>query len=102
MNFINGLFTEQETGSSFTPICPSTGKLTVDSYPQTEPETIAKATQAARTAFDSWRKTSRIKRAEYFDLLAGYIKLETTPLANLICYETGKSYNEAKAEVIEA
>jgi aldehyde dehydrogenase (NAD+) len=59
------------------------------------------AVAAGRQAFPSWRRTSRIKRAELFDQLAQLIKRDTDSLAELMARECGKVLNECKAEVVE-
>src|SRR5205085_4641088 len=59
------------------------------------------AVAAARQAFPSWRRTSRIHRAELFDNLAQIVKRETDNLARLMARECGKVISECRAEVVE-
>src|SRR5205085_453718 len=59
------------------------------------------AVAAARQAFPSWRRPSRIHRAELFDNLAQLVKRETDSLARLMARECGKVITECRAEVVE-
>lgn len=70
-------------------------------FPRSTPEEANQAVAAARHAFPSWRRTSRVRRAELFDNLAQLVKRETDNLARLMARECGKVITECKAEVIE-
>jgi aldehyde dehydrogenase (NAD+) len=59
------------------------------------------AVTAARAAYPTWRRTSRIQRAELFDTLAQIVKRETDNLARLMARECGKVLTECRAEVVE-
>lgn len=87
-----------------------------DSFPSTNPAKLSEsigvfprgttadadaAVAAARAAFPTWRRTSRIHRAELFDNLAQIVKRETDALARLMARECGKVITECRAEVIE-
>ena len=56
---------------------------------------------AAKAAFPSWRRTSRVQRAELFDRLAQLIKRDTDAIAHLMARECGKVITECRAEVTE-
>jgi aldehyde dehydrogenase (NAD+) len=73
----------------------------VGAFPQATAEEVAAAVDAARAAFPSWRRTSRILRAECFDRLAQLIKRDTDALATLMARECGKNVTECRAEVVE-
>ncbi len=70
-------------------------------FPKADAATTRRAVQAARAAFDSWRRTSRIHRAECFDRLAKLIERDLEALAVLMAREAGKHISECRAEVIE-
>ena len=70
-------------------------------FPEATPEETEAAVAAARAAYPSWRRTSRIHRAELFDNLAQLVKREADSLAELMARECGKVITECKAEVIE-
>jgi aldehyde dehydrogenase (NAD+) len=59
------------------------------------------AVATARRAYPTWRRTSRIVRAELFDRLAQIVKRETDNLAHLMARECGKVITECRAEVVE-
>lgn len=85
----------------FDAINPSNGEV-YGQFPLTCKETVDRAVKAAREKFRSWKKVSRVKRAELFDLLAQLLKRDHDELVNMISIETGKNLNESHAEVIEA
>ncbi len=70
-------------------------------FPRSTREEANQAVAAARQAFPSWRRTSRIHRAELFDNLAQLVKRETDNLARLMALECGKVITECRAEVVE-
>jgi aldehyde dehydrogenase (NAD+) len=70
-------------------------------FPETSPEEVGQAVAAAREAFPTWRRTSRIRRAELFDQLAQLVKRDTDSLAELMARECGKVLSECRAEVVE-
>lgn len=73
----------------------------VGTFPLATAAEAADAVRAARDAFPTWRRTSRILRAECFDRLAQLIKRDTDSLATLMARECGKNIAECRAEVIE-
>jgi aldehyde dehydrogenase (NAD+) len=70
-------------------------------FPVASPATAKEAVKAARAAFPSWRRSSRIHRAELFDNLAQLVKRDVDSLARLMAQECGKVLSECRAEVIE-
>lgn len=70
-------------------------------FPITAGNDIAEAVDTAQYAFESWRKESRVRRADYFDVLAQLLKRDHDKLTNAISLETGKNLNESSAEVFE-
>tara|TARA_Y100000593_G_scaffold49908_1_gene94054 strand:+ start:15321 stop:16850 length:1530 start_codon:yes stop_codon:yes gene_type:complete len=100
-NFIDGDFIQYDAGYGFKNKNPATGE-TICLYPHTRKDEIERAVDCARTAFKSWRKVSRVKRAEYFDKVSKIIEARREQIAKIISLETGKNYNESIAEVNEA
>jgi aldehyde dehydrogenase (NAD+) len=84
---------------------PSSSPANVDEvvglFPNATPDEATEAVAAARSAYPTWRRTSRIHRAECFDRLARIIQRETDNLATLMAREAGKTLTECRAEVIE-
>ena len=65
-NYIHGQFTKRSPESDiFHKINPADGKSLGD-FPQTHQKEVDFAYESARKTFKSWRKVSRIARAEYF------------------------------------
>lgn len=64
-------------------------------------EDVEKAVARAKLAYPSWRRMSRIQRAEIIDRLCQLIKRETEDLAYLVTRECGKPLNEGRADVVE-
>jgi aldehyde dehydrogenase (NAD+) len=85
----------------FVKINPSTEEI-IASIPQANNNEIDMAVIAAQKAFQSWRKVSRVKRADYLFALSKLVEENKTTIADKISLETGKSKNESLAEVIEA
>src|SRR5271166_1769635 len=73
----------------------------IGEFPGGTAELADQAVSAARSAFPSWRRTSRIHRAECFDKLAQLIHRDTDDLAVLMARECGKNVTECRAEVVE-
>jgi len=98
-NYVNGEW--QRHVPDFTKLDPTDG-MDLGLFPITEGNAVAEAVDSARRAFESWRKLSRVKRAEYFDNLAQLMKEQHARLTAIISQETGKTLNEASAEVNES
>jgi aldehyde dehydrogenase (NAD+) len=88
-------------GRSFESRSPANIDEVIGRFPRASAEEANQAVAAARAAYPSWRRTSRIYRAELFDHLAQLIKRETDSLAELMARECGKVVTECRAEVVE-
>lgn len=86
---------------TFPSVSPSNRNEVIGTFPLGTPENAHDAVAAAKTVYPSWRRTSRILRAECFDRLARIIDRETDNLARLMVHECGKTLAECRAEVIE-
>jgi aldehyde dehydrogenase (NAD+) len=80
---------------------PANCNHVVGVFPSGTPAVANDAVAAAKSAFPTWRRTSRIQRAECFDRLARIIDRETDALARLMAEECGKTLAECRAEVVE-
>ncbi len=80
---------------------PARSDEVVGRYPRASSADVHRAVAAARAAFPDWRRTSRIKRGEYFHRLACLVENKTEELASVMARESGKVLDEARAEVIE-
>lgn len=88
-------------GLSFSNVNPSNEKV-LGTVSNATDEDISLAVDSARKAFKFWTKWSRLKRADLFFKLAVLIERDQRQIAETISLETGKSLNEANAEVVEA
>lgn len=92
---------KHEGGSQFNSTSPADSRIIVGKFPKATAAEANAAVTAARAAYPTWRRQSRVYRAELFDNLAQLIKRETDNLARLMAWECGKIFNECRAEVIE-
>lgn len=88
-------------GDTFASRNPARWDEVIGTFPRGSAADAARAVSAARTAFPSWRRTSRIRRAELFDNLAQLVKRDVDALAELMARECGKVVTECQAEVVE-
>jgi aldehyde dehydrogenase (NAD+) len=101
-NYIGRVYYEAESSlNKFYSINPST-EVILGEFSQSSQPQITLAVDTAKKAFQSWRKVSRVVRAEYFDTLCQLIKSKKDDLIRCISLETGKTKNESLAEVNEA
>ncbi len=75
---------------------PATG-AEVGRVQQTSPDEVKAAVKRARTAFQSWKKTSFTERASYIMHAREVILSEMDEIAHLISAECGKPFGEAIA-----
>ncbi len=99
MNYIDGDFCS--TRPDFLDENPATEE-SLGMFPNSSEKEVLEAVAAARKAFKTWKKLSRVHRAEYFDKLAQLMKRDHQKLVDVISLETGKNVNESHAEVVEA
>lgn len=88
-------------GNTFENTNPARFDEVLGIYPCGTAVDVDRAVAAARSAFDRWRKTSRIKRGDVFGKLAGLIERDVDVLARVLARESGKVVDEARAEVVE-
>ena len=100
-NYVDGKFTTTKGQPTYDKLNPATGRK-LGSFPQTDARNVALAVHCAREAFFTWKRVSRVHRAEYFYTLAKLIEERFDELATAISLDTGKNYNESVAEVNEA
>ena len=99
MNYIGGTWTA--TAETIEDRNPSNPEELLGAFPRSGIKEVDHAVAAARTAYSSWRKESRIRRAEYLDAFVQLVKQDQEELARLISRECGKCRVEARADVVE-
>ncbi|MEX2236334.1 MAG: aldehyde dehydrogenase family protein [Dehalococcoidia bacterium] len=100
-NYINGQWVDAKGGDTFPVRNPSNWDQVLGEAPRSGGADPAAAVAAARDAFDSWRKLSRITRASYLDEVVQLCKRDLDDLARWMATECGKPVNECRADVIE-
>ncbi len=98
-NFINGKF--QKSKNSTIPVwSPQEGKIIAEVVESTNDD-LEKAIKSANSAFNNWSKYTLKERAEIFYEFRNHLKINIESLSNSICKENGKTFEEAKAEVLK-
>jgi malonate-semialdehyde dehydrogenase (acetylating)/methylmalonate-semialdehyde dehydrogenase len=101
LNYINGEWIQSETFASLDVINPATGR-TIAKTPAGSKADVALAAQAASEAFPAWRRTPVQDRVQYLFKLRDLLKASHDEIARLITDECGKTFEEAKAEMVRA
>ena len=99
-NFINGEFTSIGNGTMdvYSPIDGSViSQVTISSASE-----LDKAVQSARKAFKSWSEMPIKERVQVFFKYRNLLEEHTEEFTNLVSEENGKTYSEAKAEVLKS
>jgi len=101
-NFIGGEWVESATGATFENINPADTSDRIGVFQRSNAADVAKAVEAARSAYMQWRKTPPPKRAEIL-FNAGRLLIERKEsLARDMTREMGKPLEEARGDVQEA
>lgn len=98
---INGQWLSGRDRPPFENRNPARNSEVLGHYPRGNEQDVDAAVSAARRAFTPWRQLSRIKRGDRFGKLAELIEQHVDELATVISRESGKIFDEARAEVIE-
>ena len=98
-NFIDGVWCGDNW--DLHKIDPCTGEE-MARFPQSTSLEVKDTCTLARETFDSWKRLSRINRAEYLFRVSKIVERDLEKFATAISLETGKSYNESIAEVNES
>ena len=98
--YIDGQWRDADA-AQFKSFNPADSEELVGMYPRGSAEEVDEAVRAAHRAFIPWRRSSRIQRGELFLRLAELIRRDVDALAQVISRESGKLFNEARAEVVE-
>ncbi|MBV8302144.1 MAG: aldehyde dehydrogenase family protein [Candidatus Dormibacteraeota bacterium] len=101
-NHIGGRRSESHTGRTFESRNPANTDDLVGVFPQSDARDVDAAVTAAKTAFDSWRKTPWPKRGEVLLRAAELMEQRKDELAKLMTREMGKVLTEAGGDVQEA
>jgi malonate-semialdehyde dehydrogenase (acetylating)/methylmalonate-semialdehyde dehydrogenase len=101
LNYINGEWTKPNVTNYFDVINPATGGVIARTPLGTKMD-VESAAKAARDAFDGWRRTPVNDRVQYLFKLRDLMRSNHDEIAKLITDECGKTFEEAKAEMVRA
>jgi malonate-semialdehyde dehydrogenase (acetylating) / methylmalonate-semialdehyde dehydrogenase len=101
LNYINGEWVKPNVTEYFDVINPATGQVIAKTPLSTKADVDA-AAKAASEAFVSWRRTPVNDRVQYLFKLRNIMREHGDEIAKLITDECGKTFEEAKAEMVRA
>ena len=101
LNYINGEWIKSDTSSYLEVINPATGQV-IAKTPAGSKADVDAAARAAGEAFPAWRRTPVQERVQYLFKLRDLLKANQDEIARLITNECGKTFEEAKAEMVRA
>jgi malonate-semialdehyde dehydrogenase (acetylating)/methylmalonate-semialdehyde dehydrogenase len=101
LNYINGEWIKPDVTEYFDVMNPATGAV-ITKTPLCGKEVVEAAAKAASDAFPAWRQTPVNDRVQYLFKLRGLLRENGDAIARLITDECGKTFEEAKAEMVRA
>ncbi|HCY86820.1 MAG TPA: succinate-semialdehyde dehydrogenase (NADP(+)) [Desulfobacteraceae bacterium] len=96
--YINGQWVDSDTGAFFDVDNPATGKI-IARVARCGANETQRAVEAARAAFDSWRKLPAVQRADLLYKWYDLVMANLDDLALLLTTEQGKPLAEATGEI---
>ncbi len=97
-NYINGRFVTSAGTQRIEVLNPSTGEV-ICSVPDSTPEDVSAAIDAAATAQRAWRKQPAIVRAKLLKRIAAKLREHVEELARIVAEEQGKTMGLARVEI---
>ncbi|MBM3153106.1 MAG: CoA-acylating methylmalonate-semialdehyde dehydrogenase, partial [Chloroflexi bacterium] len=101
LNYINGEWVEPKVSEYLDVANPATGDLLART-PVCGLDDVAAAAKAAAEALPAWRRTPAQERAQYLFKLRDLMKSNMDEISRTIVKECGKTFDEAKAEMVRA
>ena len=101
LNYINGEWIAPAVSEYVDVINPATGAV-IARTPLSGAEVVEAAARAAGEAFPAWRRTPAQERIQYLFELRDLLKAHNDEIARTITNECGKTFDEAKAEMVRA
>jgi len=101
LNYINGEWIKPAVTEYFDVINPATG-VVIARTPLCGKDVVDAAAKAASAAFPAWRRTPVNDRVQYLFNLRNLLRENGDEIARLITNECGKTFEEAKAEMVRA
>jgi malonate-semialdehyde dehydrogenase (acetylating)/methylmalonate-semialdehyde dehydrogenase len=101
LNYINGEWIKSDTSECLDVVNPATGQV-VAQTPLGSQADVEMAAHAASESFPAWRRTPVQDRVQYLFKLRDLLKTHHDEIARIITNECGKTFEEAKAEMVRA
>lgn len=101
LNYINGEWIKPEVREYADVINPATGQV-IARTPLGNKTDVDAAAKAASEAFPAWRRTPVQDRVQYLFRLRSLLRENGDQIARLITDECGKTFEEAKGEMVRA
>lgn len=101
LNYINGAWVEPQVAQYADVINPASGAV-IARTPLGTAEIVNAAADAASQALPAWRRTPAQERIQYLFKLRDLLKTHNDDIARTITNECGKTFEEAKAEMVRA
>ena len=101
LNYINNEWVEPQVSEYADVINPATGQV-IARTPLCGKTEVDAAAQAAAAAFPAWRATPTQDRIQYLFKLRELLKANMDEIGRTITNECGKTFDEAKAEMVRA
>src|SRR5512144_2408727 len=101
LNYINGEWVKPAITEYFDVLNPATGAV-IARTPLCGKDVVDAAAKAASDAFPAWRRTPVNDRVQYLFKLRNLLRENGDEIARLITNECGKTFEEAKAEMVRA
>jgi malonate-semialdehyde dehydrogenase (acetylating)/methylmalonate-semialdehyde dehydrogenase len=97
-NYIGGEWVEASTDKTIPVLNPATCEVLAE-CPDSTYADVDQAVQAATTAFEEWRSTPVLSRAQYMHHLKNLIEERFEDISHMVVEENGKTLDEARGEV---
>jgi malonate-semialdehyde dehydrogenase (acetylating)/methylmalonate-semialdehyde dehydrogenase len=97
-NYIDGRFVEADTATYLPVINPATCEVLAE-VPDSSRADVDRAVKAAQAAFEEWRSTPVLSRAQYMYRLKGILEERFEDIVRTVVEENGKIRDEARGEV---
>ena len=101
LNYINGEWVRPNVNAYFDVINPATGQV-IACTPLSSVADVGAAAKAASAALPDWRRTPVNERVQYLFKLRDLMRSNHGEIARIITNECGKTFEEAKAEMLRA
>ncbi|MCI0554846.1 MAG: CoA-acylating methylmalonate-semialdehyde dehydrogenase, partial [Anaerolineae bacterium] len=101
LNYINGEWVKPNVKEYLDVINPATGQV-IARTPISSTADVDLAAKAASDAFPAWRRTPVQDRVQFLFKLRDLLKTNIDEIARTITNECGKTFEEAKAEMVRA